>query len=162
MNANLLLIGLLALSACGTSAEAACSVDGARYALRGKAAFTATLRRVAGAPSAHELILDIHSKDSGRTFSFTVNRGNGYGDATLAPMKGELAGAIELYTLDESGQFTDYFGDREGGAPKQLLAPKLGPALWYQVDALTGVGNSERERMPRAFFDRVACGPTTP
>lgn len=159
MKAKLLLVAFLALTACGTAAEAACSVDGARYVLRGKPAFTAAFRHVPGAPSARELILDIHSKDSGRTFSFMVNRGNGYGEATLAPMKGALAGSIELYTLDDSGQFIDYFGDRDGGAPKQLLAPKLGPALWYQMDALTGVGNGERERMPRAFFDRVACGP---
>lgn len=159
MKAKFLLVASLALAACSTGAEAACSVDGARYILRGNPDFSAILRRVAGTPSAHELILDVHSKDSGRTFSFTVNRGNGYGDATLAPVRGDLSGSVELYTLDEAGEFTDYFGDREGLAPKQLLAPKLGPALWLQIDALTGVGNSKRERMPRAFFDRVACGP---
>ena len=155
-------VAILLWIVCGSAANAACNVDGARYVLRGAPAFTATFRQVGAARSAHELILDVHSKDSGRTFSFTINRGNGYGEATLAPTKGDLAGSVEIYTLDEAGEFTDYFGGREDPAPKQLLMPKLGPALWHQVDALTGVGSSERERMPRAFFDRIACGPANP
>ena len=155
-------VAILLWVVCGFAANAACNVDGARYVLRGAPAFTATFRQVRAVRSAHELILDVHSKDSDRTISFTINRGNGYGEATLAPTKGDLAGSVEIYTLDELGEFTDYFGGRDDPAPKQLLIPKLGPALWYQVDALAGLSNNEREQMPRAFFDRIACGPASP
>lgn len=156
------LLLILPVLAIGGAVQAACPVDGARYILRGSPEFSARFRRVAEARSAHALILDIHSATTGRTYSFTINRGNGYGEARLSPIKGDLAGSVEVYTLDEAGEFTDYFGGREDPAPKQLLIPKLGPALWYQVGALTGVDNGERERMPRAFFDRVACGPAKP
>jgi hypothetical protein len=162
VRAKLVLVSFLAATACGPGVEAACPVDGARYVLRDKPAFTAVFRRVGGARSAHELVLDVHSKDSGRTFSFTINRGNGYGDATLAPTKGDVAGSIELYTVEEDGKFTDYFGASEGPAPRHLLMPKLGPVLWYQINALTGVSELERERMPQGFFDRVTCGPANP
>ncbi|HRD28872.1 MAG TPA: hypothetical protein PLO65_11280 [Caulobacter sp.] len=158
-------VGLLALAlasiaaACGPGAEAACNVDGARYALRGSPAFTASFRQVPGSRSAHDLIFDVRSAKTGRTFSFRINRGNGYGEATLSPTRGGMSGQVELYTLNDAAEFTDYFGEVEGPAPRQLLAPKLGPVLWYQADALTGASNSARERMPRAFFDRVSCGP---
>lgn len=155
-------VGLMAASLGAVAQAAACEVSGARYVLRDNPTFTAAFKQVVGARSAHELILDVHSKDSGRTFSFTINRGNGYGEATLSPTKGDLAGSVEIYTLNEVGEFTDYFGALEGPAPKQLLMPKLGPALWYQINALTGAPEAERERMPRAFFDRIACGPANP
>lgn len=120
MRVKILLSGLLAAAAFATGAKAACGVDGARYVLRDKPAFTAAFRRVDGARSAHELILDVHSKDSGRTFSFMINRGNGYGEATLTPMRGDLAGSVEIYTLNELGVFTDYFGEREDPAPSNF------------------------------------------
>jgi len=155
-----LIAGLVALAA-AVDAPNNCGVDGARYVMRGAPQFTAVFRQVEGAPSAHDLILDVWSGDTGRTYSFTINRGNGYGEATLSPIGGTMPRQVELYTVDEEGIFVDYFGAVEGPAPRLLLAPKLGPALWYDADSLSGeqTAGRVREQMPRAFFDRVACGP---
>lgn len=152
----------LLLAGCAADANAACEVDGSKYAMRGNPSFTATFRKLSGERSARGLVLEIHSRETGRTFSFTINRGNGYGEATLLPKAGQFAGPVEIYTVDEAGAFSDYFGGGDASAPKQLLAPKLGSALWYDIEAVTGVENSPRERMPRAFFDRVACGLPSP
>ncbi len=157
--ATILALAITILAAVpGAALAAVCGVDGAAYVLRGSPGFTATLRRQPGARSAHELIFEVRSAATGRTFSFTINRGAGYGEATLASMKGDIAGSVELYALDEAEVFIDYFGDAEGPAPKRLLAPKLGPALWYQAARLAGDPGAEGERMPRAFFDRTSCG----
>lgn len=160
MAAGIFLTASILLSAAGGAPAAAdCAVDGARYSLRDRPDFTATFRREPGSASAHDLVFEVRSATTGRTFAFRINRGEGYGEATLSPVRGRLAGPVELYTLNDDARFVDYFGEPEGPAPAQLLAPKLGPALWYQADQLTGAANSERERMPRAFFDRVSCGP---
>lgn len=160
MATGILLAASIVLSAMGGEPAAAdCAVDGARYRLRDGADFTATFRREPGSRSAHHLVFEVRSATTGRTFAFRINRGEGYGEATLSPVRGQLAGQVELSALNDEARFVDYFGEPEGPAPAQLLAPKLGPALWYQVDQLTGAPNSERERMPRAFFDRVSCGP---
>ncbi|MBX3481766.1 MAG: hypothetical protein KF842_15350 [Caulobacter sp.] len=154
-----MILGLAAwLAACGTPGPRACPVDGARYVLREGKAYSARFRKVAGAPSAKRLVLDIRSDRTGRTYSFTINRGNGVGDATLAAVEGAMTVRAPIYTVTDDGKFVDYFGDAEGPAPRQLLLPTLGQALWYDIAALTNGATDQRERMPVAFFDRVACG----
>ena len=162
MPVSALLGGLVALALAGAPRDHGCGVDGARYVMRGATQFTAIFRQVEGTPSAHDLILEIRSAETNRTYRFTINRGNGYGEATLSSLVGHSTRQVEIYTVDEAGRFTDYFGDIEGPAPQQLLIPKLGPALWYDADELSGAKTAGRirEQMPRAFFDRVACGPT--
>lgn len=150
------------LAGCNGPAGAACAVDGARYVLRDDKAYTATFRRTPDARSGHRLIFDLRSARRGRTYSFTINRGNGYGDATLAPVKGVMHTRVPLYTVNDAGKFVDYFGDTVGPAPRQLLLPTLGQALWYEMIDLTNGAANQSERMPVAFFDRVACGPARP
>lgn len=158
-----LVLGLL-FAGLMTRPGVACEINGAQYVLRGHPKFVASFRFDARAASVRNLVFDVHSRDTGRTYSFWINRGNGYGETTLIALKGNISGSIELYTLDEVGEFSDFFGSIEEVAPKNLLLPKLGPALWYDADELSGQDSGGRiaEQMPRAFFDRVACGPVNP
>ncbi|MBI1405496.1 MAG: hypothetical protein GC145_05165 [Caulobacter sp.] len=155
------LLGAALLAGCNGPASKACAIDGARYVLRDHA-YTASFREVSGALSAHRLIIDVHSAKAGRTYSFTINRGNGVGDATLSPVNGMMNATVPLYTVNDAGKFVDYFGDRTGPAPRRLLLPTLGQALWYDISELTNGATDQREPMPLAFFDRVACGPVRP
>lgn len=156
-----MIVQAIALLFAAAGPTTSCPVDGARYELRDAPGFTASFREVPDAPSARRLVLDIRSRATGRLYSFRINRGNGYGEATLLPLGGRSARVLEIYTVNDGGRFTDFFGDSDAVAPRSILIPKLGPALWYEADALAGETRSAataREAMPRAFFDRVACG----
>lgn len=156
------LVGFVVLAGCDGPASKACAIDGARYVLRADHGYTASFRKVPGALSAHQLVLDVGSAAGGRTYSFTINRGNGLGDATLSPVAGKMSIRAPLYTVNDDGKFVDYFGDTVGPAPRQLLLPTLGQALWYDISGLTNGATHQREQMPVAFFDRVSCGATKP
>jgi hypothetical protein len=164
VTARLIAIIFVAILLSSASARAAtsCEIEGARYVLRDAPSFVAEFTRAAQTKSAHKLLLTVSSAETKRSFVFTINRGNGYGDATISPIEHEMATRVAIYTVNDAGDFVDYFGDIEGAAPKQLFMPSLGQALWYEIDRLTGGKSDLREQMPVAFFDRVSCGAAKP
>lgn len=155
-----------ALALTGTTpaiAATSCGFDGAGYEMAG-GKFHLQMSVVPGTPSSRRVQLLVTSKDTRRTYGFYVNRGNGYGEATLNPINGASVEIIEIYTVADDETFDDFFGSLDARAPKRVFIPKLGPALWHQADALSGekTAGQVREQMPRAFFDRVSCGAVRP
>ncbi|WP_369936290.1 hypothetical protein [Xanthomonas tesorieronis] len=144
-----------------------CTVDRARYALRGDPALTARFVVVeSGAAWPTHLALRLQSARSGRAHWFLPADGGSDGRQLLASITDPTVsgwrppdpdggprplGDAEYIGADADYTLLDRAPRRGDEAPVHFLLPELRELLWYRTPA------DQRERSARQFFDKVGC-----
>lgn len=152
-----MLAPLLLLAA---SSSTLCAAEAAQYVLRDDRAITARFYRVPVTKDWRTgLTLRVHVGKSGRSYWFLPWQGGTNDQINLAwvrekntPLQHQgVRQDMEFFETDAAYRFIHEVPQAGSQAPARLLLPHLGELAWYSTHY------TERDSIPKAFFDRVSC-----